>query len=200
MGGLVSRYWLEVLGGWVDCRALVTFGITPTAPLSGYGYIQAAEPGAMAPARKVRRFVEKPSPEVAQRFIEDGSYYWNSGMFAFQASVFLAELERLAPRILEQVRAAVAAGQRADDSLQHQALEGAQLGRGAQIGQKGVRLRSRLQRKQGVQQCGPGGVGAHGAFHYAVTMEQSTCFPVCRAQNGCKGGGASLPASLSALS
>lgn len=64
----------------------------------------------MAPARKVRRFVEKPSPEVAQRFIEDGSYYWNSGMFAFQASVFLAELERLAPRILEQVRAAVAAG------------------------------------------------------------------------------------------
>ncbi|KAG1281570.1 hypothetical protein G6F64_014464 [Rhizopus arrhizus] len=43
--------------------ALVTFGITPTAPLSGYGYIQAEEPGVMAPARRVRRFVEKPSPE-----------------------------------------------------------------------------------------------------------------------------------------
>ena len=46
--------------------ALVTFGITPTAPLSGYGYIQADAPAAMAPARRVRRFVEKPSPEVAQ--------------------------------------------------------------------------------------------------------------------------------------
>ena len=90
--------------------ALVTFGITPTAPLSGYGYIQAAESDDLAPARRVRRFVEKPSPEVAQRFIESGSYYWNSGMFAFQASVFLAEMERLAPRILQQVRAAVAAG------------------------------------------------------------------------------------------
>jgi len=90
--------------------ALVTFGITPTAPRSGYGYIQAAESDALAPARRVRRFVEKPSPEVAQRFIETGSYYWNSGMFAFQASVFLAEMERLAPRILEQVRAAVTAG------------------------------------------------------------------------------------------
>ena len=43
--------------------ALVTFGITPTAPLSGYGYIQADAPAAMAPARRVRRFVEKPSPE-----------------------------------------------------------------------------------------------------------------------------------------
>lgn len=90
--------------------ALVTFGITPTAPLSGYGYIQSAEPDDLAPARRVRRFVEKPSPEVAQRFIEDGGYYWNSGMFAFQASVFLAEMERLAPKILAQVRLAVSAG------------------------------------------------------------------------------------------
>ena len=76
----------------------MTFGITPTAPLSGYGY-QADAPAAMAPARRVRRFVEKPSPEVAQRFIEEGNYYWNSGMFAFQASVFLAEMDRLAPLI-----------------------------------------------------------------------------------------------------
>ena len=96
--------------------ALVTFGITPTAPLSGYGYIQADAPAAMAPARRVRRFVEKPSPEVAQRFIEEGNYYWNSGMFAFQASVFLAEMDRLAPRMLQQVRAAIAAGH-GDDAL-----------------------------------------------------------------------------------
>ena len=90
--------------------ALVTFGIRPTSPLSGYGYIQAEEAPELAPARRVRRFVEKPSPEVAQRFIDEGNYYWNSGMFAFQASVFIGELERLAPRILEQVRAAVDAG------------------------------------------------------------------------------------------
>ena len=70
----------------------------------------------MAPARRVRRFVEKPSPEVAQRFIEEGNYYWNSGMFAFQASVFLAEMDRLAPRMLQQVRAAIAAGH-GDDAL-----------------------------------------------------------------------------------
>lgn len=90
--------------------ALVTFGITPTAPLSGYGYIQSDEPGEMAPARRVLRFVEKPSPEVAQRLIEDGGYYWNSGMFAFQASVFLSEMGRLAPKMLAQVEAAVADG------------------------------------------------------------------------------------------
>ena len=84
--------------------ALVTFGITPTAPLSGYGYIQADAPAAMAPARRVRRFVEKPSPEVAQRFIEEGNYYWNSGMFAFQASSSWPRWTG-SRRMLQQVRA-----------------------------------------------------------------------------------------------
>ena len=95
--------------------ALVTFGITRPRR-SAAMVIQADAPAAMAPARRVRRFVEKPSPEVAQRFIEEGNYYWNSGMFAFQASVFLAEMDRLAPRMLQQVRAAIAAGH-GDDAL-----------------------------------------------------------------------------------
>ncbi len=98
--------------------ALVTFGITPTEPISGYGYIQAAAPEAGSPSRQVLRFVEKPAPEVAQRFIEEGSYFWNSGMFAFQASVFLQELGRLAPKMLAQVQASVSAGH-GDDALFH---------------------------------------------------------------------------------
>jgi mannose-1-phosphate guanylyltransferase/mannose-6-phosphate isomerase len=88
--------------------ALVTFGIKPTAPLTGYGYLR-TETGD-GPWRRVEAFVEKPNAERAAQFLSDGGYYWNSGMFAFRASVFLHELERHAPAMLDRVRAAVRDG------------------------------------------------------------------------------------------
>ncbi len=95
--------------------ALVTFGIVPTAPETGFGYIQ-ADPGA-AGVRKVLRFVEKPDAATAQRYLDAGGYYWNSGMFLFRASRYLAELGRFRPDILEGARAAFAAARRDGDFI-----------------------------------------------------------------------------------
>jgi mannose-1-phosphate guanylyltransferase/mannose-6-phosphate isomerase len=85
---------------------LLTFGITPTTPKTGYGYIQ----GELSsdPLRKVRRFVEKPDADCAAEFVADGSYFWNSGIFLFRPSAFLRELKRHAPDVAEQVEEAMA--------------------------------------------------------------------------------------------
>src|SRR5690606_15821833 len=83
--------------------ALVTFGIVPAAPETGFGYIQA---GAGEGVRQVQRFVEKPDAATAQSYLQAGGYYWNSGMFLFRASRYLEELERFRPEILSAVRAA----------------------------------------------------------------------------------------------
>jgi len=77
---------------------LVTFGIVPTAPETGYGYVRAnVENSEPVP---VEEFIEKPDAETAQRYLDDGSYYWNSGMFLFRASAYLNELKKQAPEIL----------------------------------------------------------------------------------------------------
>ena len=76
---------------------LVTFGIVPTHPETGYGYVKSATKPAAGTAAPVARFVEKPKLEVAEEYLREGSYLWNSGMFMFKASVFLAELSRHAP-------------------------------------------------------------------------------------------------------
>jgi mannose-1-phosphate guanylyltransferase/mannose-6-phosphate isomerase len=74
---------------------LVTFGIVPTAPETGYGYIRAhVRDGNAVP---VEKFVEKPDANTAQSYLDDGRYFWNSGMFLFKASSYLDELQRLAP-------------------------------------------------------------------------------------------------------
>ncbi len=76
--------------------ALITLGVKPTSPHTGFGYIHrgaAIEPGVYA----VRGFKEKPSPEVAQQYVAGGEHLWNSGMFVWRASAFLAELARHAP-------------------------------------------------------------------------------------------------------
>jgi mannose-1-phosphate guanylyltransferase / mannose-6-phosphate isomerase len=85
---------------------LVTFGIPPTEPSSGYGYIEA---GAALGEQifRIRRFIEKPSTEKAAALLAQGGFYWNSGMFVFQAARFLEELERLEPGMLKAVRSAV---------------------------------------------------------------------------------------------
>jgi mannose-1-phosphate guanylyltransferase/mannose-1-phosphate guanylyltransferase/mannose-6-phosphate isomerase len=83
---------------------LVTFGIVPTQAETGYGYIRAEGDGAVL---AVQQFVEKPNVETAQAYVNSGDYYWNSGMFAFKASVFLAELKKFAPDMLEACQKAI---------------------------------------------------------------------------------------------
>lgn len=78
---------------------LVTFGIVPTAPEIGYGYIQRGELLAGNTGFSVAKFVEKPSLDLANEYLETGEYYWNSGMFLFKASVYLAELKAHCPDI-----------------------------------------------------------------------------------------------------
>jgi mannose-1-phosphate guanylyltransferase/mannose-6-phosphate isomerase len=81
---------------------LVTFGIVPTNPETGYGYVR-ANVGNGEPV-PVEEFVEKPDLSTAQKYLDDGSYYWNSGMFLFRASTYLRELESQAPDILVTCR------------------------------------------------------------------------------------------------
>lgn len=85
---------------------LVTFGIVPTHAETGYGYIKATQKLDASKAVEVQEFVEKPDAMTAQRYVAEGSYAWNSGMFMFKASVFLAELEQLNPQMLAACRAA----------------------------------------------------------------------------------------------
>ena len=87
---------------------IVTFGVTPDHPATGYGYIHPAEPLAIDPAvRRIERFVEKPDEKRARAFVEDG-YLWNSGNFVFRADVMLEELQRFEPEVAAAVAAAVA--------------------------------------------------------------------------------------------
>ncbi|MFO7306872.1 MAG: mannose-1-phosphate guanylyltransferase/mannose-6-phosphate isomerase [Gammaproteobacteria bacterium] len=78
---------------------LVTFGVVPDRPETGYGYIKRGE-GA-GPVYPIAQFVEKPDRATAQRYIESKAYFWNSGMFMFRASVVLEELRALAPDIYQ---------------------------------------------------------------------------------------------------
>ncbi|WP_159015448.1 mannose-1-phosphate guanylyltransferase/mannose-6-phosphate isomerase [Cognatiluteimonas profundi] len=84
--------------------ALVTFGILPTAPETGFGYIQAAAGDDRI--RQVARFVEKPDEATAKTYLEAGGYYWNSGMFLFRASRYLEQLERFRPDVAAATRKA----------------------------------------------------------------------------------------------
>jgi mannose-1-phosphate guanylyltransferase/mannose-6-phosphate isomerase len=95
-----------------DAGALVTFGIVPDAPETGFGYIQAEAGDGL---RKVSRFVEKPDAATARSYLDTGGYYWNSGMFLFRASRYLEELARFRPDIVEAVRAAHAAARHDGD-------------------------------------------------------------------------------------
>ena len=97
-----------------EAGALVTFGIVPTAPETGFGYIQAQ---AGEGVRKVLRFVEKPDATTAQSYLDAGGYYWNSGMFLFRASRYLDELARFRADILDGARAAFDAARRDGDFI-----------------------------------------------------------------------------------
>nr|WP_164082342.1 mannose-1-phosphate guanylyltransferase/mannose-6-phosphate isomerase [Stenotrophomonas pavanii] len=93
---------------------LVTFGIVPTAPETGYGYIKAAVGEGV---RAVDRFVEKPNLATAEQYVASGEYFWNSGMFLFKASRYLGELETLQPTILAACRQALDKAARDNDFI-----------------------------------------------------------------------------------
>lgn len=95
----VNRACLLAEGG-----DLATFGIVPTCPETGYGYI------ARGGNNRVRSFVEKPDLQTAKEYIASGEYLWNSGMFAFTVETLLAELSRYEPDLVEQMTNAVANG------------------------------------------------------------------------------------------
>ncbi len=85
---------------------IVTFGITPKSPETGYGYIE-------ADGETVRRFVEKPTQDKAAEYLASGQYLWNAGIFCFQAGAFLSEMAQHAPDVLDAVRAVLAVSERA---------------------------------------------------------------------------------------
>jgi mannose-1-phosphate guanylyltransferase/mannose-6-phosphate isomerase len=106
--------YLQAAVAAVRSGRVVTFGMRPTRPEVGYGYIEIGTPLQEAPGvHAVARFIEKPDPATAAEFVASGRHLWNSGMFVFTAGTVLAELERHAPDVLSAVRAAVAA-KRAD--------------------------------------------------------------------------------------
>ncbi len=99
---------------------LVTFGIQPTRPDTGFGYIKAHR-GGDAQVYEVERFTEKPDLATAEAFLKQGDYYWNSGMFVWRASVILAEIQRHLPAV-HQIVQTILAESRAGATFQ-QAVE-----------------------------------------------------------------------------
>lgn len=95
---------------------LVTFGIVPTKPETGYGYIQHGE-ALGSKGHAVRRFVEKPDADTACTYLERGDYLWNSGMFLLRASTYLRELELHEPTILQTCRESLSGSGAGTDDL-----------------------------------------------------------------------------------
>ena len=88
---------------------LVTFGIVPTSPEVGYGYIESVEPleiNALRPS-PISKFIEKPDLDKAKRLVSDPRYTWNSGIFLFKASVFLKELQKYSPEVINSCKKAL---------------------------------------------------------------------------------------------
>ncbi|SEK26833.1 mannose-1-phosphate guanylyltransferase/mannose-6-phosphate isomerase [Nitrosovibrio tenuis] len=86
--------------------AVITFGITPDSAETGYGYIQAGEPMGDNGVCRIARFVEKPDVATAQRYVDSGSYFWNSGLFMMRASVWLSAIGTCRRDILAACRVA----------------------------------------------------------------------------------------------
>ncbi|MFT0521187.1 mannose-1-phosphate guanylyltransferase/mannose-6-phosphate isomerase [Pseudomonas faucium] len=93
--------------GW-----LVTFGIKPQYPETGFGYIEADTRGVLEGGLKVERFVEKPDLKTAESYVAAGNYFWNAGMFCFQVGTVIEEFKAHAPDVLEAVASTLAASRR----------------------------------------------------------------------------------------
>ncbi len=90
-----------------EAGELVTFGVAPDRPETGYGYLELAGPASAAAAVKLARFVEKPGPDQAARMLDAGGYLWNAGIFLFKAGALVATVEAHAPGLMAPVQAAV---------------------------------------------------------------------------------------------
>jgi mannose-1-phosphate guanylyltransferase/mannose-6-phosphate isomerase len=100
--------------GW-----LVTFGIQPQYPETGFGYIEAGDSTGHDAGLKVARFVEKPDLKTAEAYVAAGNYFWNSGMFCFQVGTVLEELAAHAPDVLEAASASIASSRLTEGSAYH---------------------------------------------------------------------------------
>ena len=103
-----EKEYLETLKRAIEIanrkRGIVTIGIHPTRPETGYGYIEMGEQiASVQPAYKVARFTEKPNVEVAKDFLIKGTYLWNSGMFVFRADVILREINKYLPKLYKSL-------------------------------------------------------------------------------------------------
>lgn len=98
--------------------AVVTFGIVPSKPETGYGYIRQGDPWSDSDlegrAFRLSAFVEKPDLDTAKTYLESGAYLWNSGLFALKASLWMSLIERFRPDIVEAVRRALDQGHEDD--------------------------------------------------------------------------------------
>jgi len=86
---------------------MVTFGIVPTHAETGYGYVKADGSSSASDSHRVAAFVEKPDLVTAQRYLSEGGYFWNSGMFMFKASTYLNELKAYQPDMLQACESAI---------------------------------------------------------------------------------------------
>ena len=103
-----TDYFCELIRSAVAAdQPMVTFGVRPTRPETGYGYIEVESVIEGTPASRVRRFVEKPDLEMALKYLESGQFLWNSGMFLLDARIYLDELDRLQPIMFKACRAAM---------------------------------------------------------------------------------------------
>ena len=95
----------------------VTFGIVPNTPETGYGYIKSADKVDVNKVSKIEKFVEKPDSETATKYLKEGGYYWNSGMFMFKAEEYLNALKEFAPEIYSASQKAINAAVRDMDFI-----------------------------------------------------------------------------------
>ncbi|MEJ0037588.1 MAG: mannose-1-phosphate guanylyltransferase/mannose-6-phosphate isomerase [Gammaproteobacteria bacterium] len=107
----VAAFQTATVTGMVSAEEgkLVTFGVVPRTPETGYGYIRRGE--SLGAVQRIAQFVEKPNLTRAQAFVASGDHYWNSGMFVFRAHRYLEELEKFAPEIARVCREASEAAQ-----------------------------------------------------------------------------------------
>jgi mannose-1-phosphate guanylyltransferase/mannose-6-phosphate isomerase len=97
---------ISVVAGDVSSETIAILGITPTAPETGYGYIKRSTSKGSFAEYAVEQFAEKPNLETAKAYLEDGNYFWNSGMFVLRASTWLAALTEFRPDILDATQKA----------------------------------------------------------------------------------------------
>ncbi len=110
---------IGVAAGAAEQGDLVTFGIVPRGPNTGYGYIKASKSDSVV--RRIEAFVEKPDVQTAESYIESGDYLWNSGMFMFRADAYLDALGKHAPEILDTCQRAMTGAAQDTDFIRPEA-------------------------------------------------------------------------------